>query len=307
VDPIEKKPLYHFWPGSGSFSVATIGCNFTCRFCQNWSISQCSPDPQGSHAHFKHAQDGSDTFALVEVTPEEVVKAAVLGGCKSIAYTYNEPTIMFEFVRDTARLARAQGIANVLVTNGYSSPEANAEFVEFIDAANVDIKAFTDGFYQRNCAIPALQPVLDTVEYFFTHGVHVETTTLLIPGENDDLGEIRQMIQWLLDHTSDSVPVHFSAYHPDYQMTRPKTPNSTLHEAWLLGKEMGMKNVYMGNTAQSDAGNTYCPSCGALVLERHGFSIGVVNLQVGNTCNRCGAPVAIRGEVTPPRRGSHFF
>ncbi|MHA1584253.1 MAG: AmmeMemoRadiSam system radical SAM enzyme [Promethearchaeota archaeon] len=308
VDPIEKKPLHHFYPNSNAFSIASIGCNLRCKHCQNWEISKSFPDEEGNFAEFSERDRndlGARTFALTQMTPEEVVTRAKREKCEVIAYTYNEPLISYEFVRDTSLLAHEAGIKNVLVTGGYSSDEANKEYVKFIDAANVDIKGFTDKFYQKLIGIPSLQPVLNTCEYFKNNGMHVEITNLIIPEENDNLDEIQALAEWVRDHLGVETPLHFSAYHPSYRIDRPRTPSKILTDAWNIAKKIGLKYVFMGNVFSDVGGNTYCPKCNALLIERKGYIVENKGLTSENTCMKCGTKIEIIGEFCKHQRS--FF
>ena len=276
VDPIEKKPLYHFLPGTGSFSIATPGCNFRCRFCQNYSISQTS---------------GERLAGLAQVAPERVVEAARRTKTATIAYTYTEPTIFMEYALDCAALAHEQGIRNVFVTNGFESPEAVEAMTGLIDAANVDVKAFNDAFYRRLCKA-RLQPVLDTVRRMHEQGILVEVTTLLIPGQNDDEAELKALARFLVDVSPD-VPWHISRYHPDYQCHEPPpTPPEAVFRAVEIGLDAGLRFVYAGNLRAGEYENTRCPSCQATVVRRTGFLVQEIKLSAGR-CGACGAELPI--------------
>ncbi|HUU37741.1 MAG TPA: AmmeMemoRadiSam system radical SAM enzyme [Candidatus Desulfaltia sp.] len=276
IDPIEKKPLYHFLPGTTSFSIATVGCNFRCPFCQNWQISQVTKKD-------KRFADGQ------ALSPEEIVRAARTRGCRSISYTYTEPTIFFEYAYDTARLARSAGLANVFVTNGYMTAEALRTIRPFLDAANVDLKAFRDETYKKICGA-RLQPVLDSVRLMHELGIWVEVTTLVVPALNDgdkELGDIARFIA----SVNPEIPWHISRFHPDYGYTEaPATPLETLRKARALGREAGLKFLYIGNV-WGESENTNCPSCGKTLLRRSGFSIEENRIN-GGKCSFCGAPVA---------------
>lgn len=299
-DPIEKKPLYHFWPGSKAFSVATIGCNFHCKQCQNWEISQSHPDEDGKTANFSNRDQsdfGIQSFSLVHMAPEEVIHNAKRFKSKSIAYTYNEPTIWFEFLKDTALLAKKEDINNILVTNGYSSKEANGEYVRFIDAANVDIKSIEDSFYKKIVGVSSVQPVLNTCKFFKNHGIHLEITNLIIPGENDSPEQISKLIEWVFNNLGSDTPLHFSAYTPRYRLTNQPTPVKILNYAWQKAKEVGMKYVYIGNVHVKDGNNTLCPKCGNLVIERHGYHVKSVGITSNQICSKCGQSLNIIGKV----------
>lgn len=274
VDPIEKKPLNHFLPGTQILSFGTAGCNLGCRFCQNWDISKAKLD---------------DTRSL-EVSPEQVVSLALKNDCPNIAFTYNEPTIYGEFVIDVARLARKQGIRNVMVTNGYITPEARAEIYPCIDAANVDLKAFTERFYHK-LTYAHLDDVLDTIEWLVNDtDVWVELTTLIIPGWNDGSAEISEMTDWILDRCGPDVPLHFTAFHPDFKMTDiPRTPPDILVSARKLAMSKGMKYVYTGNVYDPDSQSTYCPACEKKLISRGWHSV-LHDALVDGKCE-CGAAI----------------
>ena len=272
VDPIEKKPLYHFLPGTRSYSIATAGCNFFCDFCQNWQISQMSHD------------DGS--IYGEDFTPEAVVAAAATGGCRSIAYTYTEPTIFFEFAYDCGVLAHERGIKNVFVSNGYQTPETVEKMKGVVDAANIDLKAFSDDFYRDRCKA-RLAPVLTAIGLMYDAGIFLEITTLLIPGENDGVDEIRQIADFIASVSPD-IPWHISRFHPQYkQADRQWTPADTIIGAVEIGRAAGLKYIYPGNLPAGDLEHTYCPSCGGKVIERSGFASRNVGLD-GRKCRACG-------------------
>jgi pyruvate formate lyase activating enzyme len=277
VDPIEKKPLFHFLPGSLSFSVATVGCNFTCRFCQNSDISQMPRD------------DG--VIRGSQFMPEEVVARARETGCRSIAYTYTEPTVFFEYAHDCARLASAAGLKNVFVTNGYLTRDALDRIGGDLHAANVDLKGFTDDYYQRVVGA-RLQPVLDTIRRMVERGIWVEVTTLLIPGRNDGEDELRRLAAWLAALDPD-IPWHVSRFHPTYRMMDvPPTPTASIERALRVGREEGLRFVYGGNIVGHDSESTHCPSCGHLVIERRGFALQRMRLD-GDRCRECGAKIPL--------------
>lgn len=277
VDPIEKKPLFHFLPGSRSYSIATVGCNFRCRFCQNADIAQ-----------MPHDRDG--LVMGTACTPEDVVADAVRQGCKSIAFTYTEPTIYFELALDTARLAHARGVKCVFVTNGYMTPEALEMAAPVLDAANVDLKAFNDRFYKTQCSA-RLAPVLDSLRKMKSQGVLVEVTTLLIPGLNDTPEELRLLAEFLVQDLGPETPWHISRFHPTYQLTdRPATPVATLRRAREIGLEAGLRYVYMGNVYGEAGESTLCHICGTMLIERLGFDVRRNTLQE-DRCPKCQAPV----------------
>jgi pyruvate formate lyase activating enzyme len=284
VDPIEKKPMYHFLPGTASYSIATAGCNFRCDFCQNWSISQLRP------------RDGERRdLPGADATPEDVAGDAERTGCATIAYTYTEPTIFFEFARDCARLAHEKCIANVFVTNGYQTPETIEVMTGLIDAANVDLKSFSDDFYRERCGA-RLEPVLDAIRRMHAAGIFIEVTTLLIPGLNDSEDELRKLTEFLAGLSPD-VPWHVSRFHPDYKLTEAdSTPGASLERAVETGRKAGLRYVYVGN-APTEHTDTVCPHCRTTVIGRRGFSAKIVSLGrplgKGSACGSCGAELPI--------------
>ncbi len=277
IDPIEKKPIFHLLPGSHSYSIATVGCNFHCKHCQNYEISQYP---------YRHAGD----IPGVLRTPKEVVEAAQRSGCQSISYTYVEPTIFYEFALDTAKLARAAGLKNVFVSNGYTGPEATKELAPVLDANNIDLKGFTDKFYKEVCGA-RLQPVLDTIRLMKELGVWVEVTTLVIPGWNDSDGELRDIARFIKSLSAD-IPWHVTRFWPTYKMTdRTPTPHHTLVRAREIGLAEGLHYVYVGNIPGDTGENTSCPTCGKLVIERTGFMVTQQHM-TGANCNHCQTPIA---------------
>jgi pyruvate formate lyase activating enzyme len=277
IDPIEKKPLNHFLPGSSVLSFGTAGCNLTCKFCQNWDISKSRE---------------IDTLADA-ATPEMLAKAAKHYGCRSVAFTYNDPIIFLEYAVDTAIACRAAGIKTVAVTNGYICPEPRAEFFAHMDAANVDLKAFTEDFY-RKITGSALQPVLDTLVYLVNEtDVWLELTTLLIPGENDSDAELDAMTAWVRENLGPDVPMHFTAFHPDFKMRdKPSTPHATLLRARDIARRNGINYAFVGNVHDADASSTYCPGCGAKVIGRDWYSLGEWKLTDDGHCQGCGTTIA---------------
>jgi len=289
VDPIEKKPLNHFLPGTPVLSFGTAGCNLACKFCQNWDMSKSRE---------------IDTLAA-SATPEGIARRAAQLGCRSIAYTYNDPVIFLEYAVDTALACRERGIRSVAVTAGYISPGAREDFFAVMDAANVDLKAFTDDFYRRLCG-GHLQPVLDTLVYLKreTH-VWVELTTLLIPGHNDSDAELDAMTRWVVEHLGPEVPMHFTAFHPDWKMRDvPPTPPATLRRARAIAMRNGVYYAYVGNVSDTQGGSTWCHQCGALLIERDGYEIGTWGLTADGRCARCGTPCAGVFEARPGTWGS---
>lgn len=277
TDPIEKKPLFHFYPGSKAYSIATVGCNFTCRHCQNADISQLTRERKGHIV--------GDT-----VRPEEIVRNAQRAGCESIAYTYTEPTIFFELTFDTAAIAHAKGIKNVYVSNGYMTPEALKEISPYLDAINIDLKAFTDQFYKEICG-GRLEPVLNTIRLAKELGIWVEVTTLVIPTLNDRENELKQIAEFIKGVDID-IPWHISQFYPTYQLTtQPRTPVETLHMARDIGIKTGLQYVFEGNIPGRGNENTYCPRCGELLIERWGYSIKR-NIIENGRCPSCKAAIA---------------
>lgn len=276
VDPIEKKPLFHFYPGSTAFSVATLGCNFRCSFCQNSEISQM-PRDEGQ-------------IVGREAPPAQLVSGAKHYGCKSIAYTYTEPTIAFEYTYETALLARQSGIKNVYVTNGYMTAEMLEQFRPYLDAANVDLKAFRDDFYRENCGAH-LQPVLDSLKLMKKQGVWVEVTTLIIPTLNDSAEELRDIAAFIAQELGAETPWHVSRFHPTYRLQdKPITPAATLRRAHEIGLEAGLHYVYQGNLPGQGGEDTICPQCQQVVIRRAGFSVLQKRLR-GDKCETCGAKI----------------
>jgi len=267
IDPIEKKPLFHFFPGSDILSIATVGCNFHCKFCQNWDISQ------------------PDAIIGEEMTPQDVVDIAIDRGIKLIAYTYTEPTIFFEFAYDTAKLAHKRGIKNVFVTNGYISQEPLKKIAPYLDAANIDLKSMKDTFYQKLCGVKSVGPVLEMIKLMHKLKIHIEITNLLIPGRNTSEAQIAELCRWVAD-LDKRIPLHFSRYFPVYKMTVGPTPVKVLEAAYDTGKKEGIEYVYLGNV-QAGKENTYCPSCNALIIERDAGKRLKQNLNKGK-CTKCG-------------------
>ncbi len=277
IDPVEKKPLFHFLPASITYSIATVGCNFHCRHCQNFEISQ-----------YPARHDG-DIAGRVRAA-EEVVKAAVANGCDSISYTYVEPTIFMEFALDCARLAKKAGLRNIFVSNGYTSEEAARELAPFLDANNIDLKSFSDDFYRKICGA-RLEPVLRTIELMRELGVWIEVTTLIIPGFNDSDTELSQIADFIAGLDRD-IPWHVTRFHPTYKLTEaPPTPVSTLRRAGETGLKAGLRHVYTGNIPGDEGENTFCPQCGTCLIERSGFIARKSAIREG-TCRGCGNRIA---------------
>jgi pyruvate formate lyase activating enzyme len=277
VDPIEKKPLYHVLPSSLSYSIATVGCNFKCRFCQNADIAQLPTESKGMIV--------GDLYSS-----EDVVSAAEQANCQSIAYTYTEPTVFFEFAYDTAKLAHEKGILNVFVTNGYMTSEALHMIRPYLDAANVDLKAFNDDFYKEQCSAKR-KHVMETLKLMKSLGIFVEVTTLLIPGLNDDKGELQQLASFIADSLGPETPWHISRFHPTYKLTdRPPTPAESIHQARRIGFDVGLRYVYTGNLPGDEGENTICYSCGLCLIERWGYHISK-NVITNGKCSKCGATI----------------
>ena len=275
VDPIEKKPFFHLLPGSQAFSIAAAGCNFRCAFCQNHDISQMPRE--------------RERIAGRERTPAQIVEQAWESGSQSIAYTYTEPTVFFEFAHETAGIARESGLRNVFVTNGFMTPGMLELIGPRLDAANVDLKSFRDDFYREQCGA-RLQPVLDSLRKMKELGIWVEVTTLLIPGLNDGDQELRELAAFIVSLGAET-PWHISRFHPRYRMTeRPPTPASAIHRAAEIGRSAGLKYVYSGNLPGDAGENTSCAGCGRLLIGRSGFSVGRIMLR-GSSCPDCGTPL----------------
>jgi len=274
LDPVEKKPFYHFKPGESVLSFGSVGCNLGCLHCQNFSISQA----------------GSNSFLLRDVPPEKVPELVASSGSNGVAWTYNEPTMWTEFVIDSGKLCKKEGLFTMFVTNGFISEGPLRELKGIVDAMNIDVKGFTNDFYKKICKA-RLDPVLDAVRVAKEIGMHVELTYLIIPGHNDSEDELKRFSKWSAD-IDVNMPVHFSRFHPDYKMMDvPPTPLKTIERAYDLAKDNGVRFVYAGNVV-SDRENTYCPECGALAIKRSGFSMRMVDVKKGR-CSKCGASLSI--------------
>jgi len=283
-DPIEKKPLNHFLPSTRALSIATAGCNLGCVFCQNWQISQAYPEKA------KH----------IVATPEQVVAMAKRYGCDTIAYTYTEPTIFYEFMLDTAKLARKNGLKNAWITCGYINPKPLKELCKVMDAANIDLKGFDEKFYMTYCKA-TLAPVLETLKLALKEGVWVEVTNLVIPGANDDPATIRKMCEWYVKELGPDVPLHFSRFFPRYRLLdKPVTPSATLIKAASIARKAGIHYVYIGNIALEEGRDTICPKCGHVCIQRRGYFVVKNDLKDGH-CPKCGAKIA--GVWTRDKRG----
>jgi pyruvate formate lyase activating enzyme len=276
VDPIEKKPLNHFYPGSAVLSFGTAGCNLACKFCQNWDMSKSRQ---------------MDTLADA-ASPQQLAGAAVDAGCTSVAFTYNDPVIFMEYALDVAAACREAGVRSVAVTAGYIDPEPRKEFFAGIDAANVDLKAFSDTFYYELCGAH-LAPVLETLEYIYHEtDTWLELTTLLIPGENDSEAELHAMTGWVVERLGPDVPLHFTAFHPDWKMlSHGRTPLRTLTRARAIALANGVRYAYTGNVRDPAGGSSWCHGCGALLIERDGYRLGTWGLDERGACVACGEPL----------------
>ena len=277
VDPIEKKPLYHFEPRTVTYSIAAAGCNLSCDNCQNWTISQLSHCDSRGTSHF--------------ISPKEVVHRAQMEHCSSISFTYTEPTIWFEYVRDTGRYAHERGLSTVMVTNGTITNEALAELIPSLDVYCVDIKAFSDDFYQSICHAPTdtLGQVLSSCKQVYDAGLHIEIVYLLIPGKNDFKEQIAQLCDWIVSELSNTIPLHFTRYRPQYQMNIPATPISCLESAYQIATEHGILYPYIGNVTGHEYEHTYCPGCKTMLIKRDRFQSDV--MLVNGCCQTCGYQV----------------
>ena len=292
VDPIEKKPLNHFFPGTAVLSFGTAGCNLACKFCQNWDMSKSRE---------------MDILAE-EVSPEQIPQAAQELGCHSVAFTYNDPVIFHEYAIDAAKACRQSGIKSVAVTAGYVCEEPRAEFYKYMDAANVDLKAFTERFYHQLTG-SHLQPVLETLVYLKQQtSVWLEITTLLIPGENDSPDELEELTQWVVQNLGPDVPIHFTAFHPDWKMLNtPRTPPATLSMARQIALKNGIRYAYTGNVRDEEGGSTYCHGCGAKLIGRDWYVLTEWNVTEYGHCRFCDAPCAGRFDKKPGNWGPHRF
>jgi pyruvate formate lyase activating enzyme len=276
IDPIEKKPLFHFYPGTTSFSLGTLGCNFRCLYCQNWRISQAE----------------LEDIPTRKLPPEEAIKLTKEYKCFSISWTYNEPTMWFEYTYDSAILARKADIKTVYVTNGYMSQEVLELITPYLDAANVDLKGMSERFYKELCDA-RLQPVLDNIQTIYESGIHLEVTNLLIPGYNDSEDDLKALVNFMAKEVGVEVPLHFSRFHPDYQLNQVHpTPIKTLEKARDMARQAGMRYVYIGNFPGHDGENTRCYECEELLIQRDGFKVVDKGLKK-NKCPNCGVPIDI--------------
>ncbi|MGD0328873.1 MAG: AmmeMemoRadiSam system radical SAM enzyme [Nitrososphaeria archaeon] len=291
MDPIEKKPFSHYMPGSKVLSLGTVGCDWACQYCQNSDISQ------------------RRSIGGLEATPEKLIELALRYGSDGIAYTYNEPTIFVEYAHDTGVLARKKGLFNVFVSNGYATPESVKMMLNFLDAITVDFKGNGEKrFLQKYAMVVDPEPIYQTLIDLKKGGVHIEITDLVVPKIGDDLGEARKLSKWILENLGENVPIHFLRFHPDYNMQNlPPTPDNTLVKHYSIAKEVGLKYVYLGNVPGHSYENTYCPSCGKMVVERYGFDIINWHLDGDNKCQYCSHPVAIVGRLKQYRSQERFF
>jgi len=283
VDPITKKPLSHFNPGALVMSIATVGCNFRCQFCDNWMISQ---EKEISGKNFP---------------PEDVVKATRENNCQGISYTYTEPTIFMEYAYDTARLAHQVGFFNTFVTNGYMTPEAVKTISSYLDAATVDFKGGADpDFYKTISAVPSVEPIYEALKELRRDGVHLEITNLVVPKVGDSIEKIKELATWIKENLGKATPLHLLRFHPDYKLTTiPSTPIETLEKAYLAAKNAGLDYAYIGNVPRHPAENTYCPNCNELVIKRYSFEITRWNLTKDMRCPVCGHEIPIKGKLHP--------
>lgn len=292
IDPIEKKPVIHYMPGSKIFSIATTGCNWLCQYCQNYDISQ------------RRKIEG------VDMTPEEVVAQTMHYGCEGIAYTYNQPSIFIEFARDCGVIARKNGIFNVFVSNGYDTPETVGMMNEFLDCITVDFKGSAERkFTRRYIGVPDPQPIFDTLrEMRDKTSIHIEITDLIVPQVGDDLESARKLCRFVYDELGPDTPVHFLRFHPDYKMMNlPQTPVTTLEKHYEIAKDEGIKYAYVGNVPGHRYEHTYCPECKNIVIGRFGYTITKWNLDENNCCNSCGYPIPVIGKLGKSARENRFL
>jgi pyruvate formate lyase activating enzyme len=289
IDPIEKKPLNHFYPGTPVLSFGTAGCNLGCKFCQNWDISKARENDR--------LQDWA--------SPEAVAEAAVKHNCRSIAFTYNDPVIFAEYAIDCARAAHDRGVKTVAVSAGYITSQARGDFYEHIDAANIDLKAFTQQFYKKLC-FADLAPILDTLKWLkHETEVWIEVTTLLIPGQNDSVEEVQRLSDWFIENLGPETPLHFTAFHPDFKMTDlPRTPATTLKRARDIAKSVGLKHVYTGNVHDVTSQSSYCAGCGELLIERDWYQLGEWSLTPNGNCRFCNESLVGHFETQPGTWGA---
>ncbi len=291
LDPVEKKPLYHFYPGESLLSFGTVGCNFGCLFCQNWEMSNLV---KSSKLKVKSLKDSIKKFIdsmSVQITPREIVEIAVENGAKGIAYTYNEPAIFVEFAHDCMVLAKKKGLVNVFVSNGFESKETFDYIKDYLDAINIDLKSFRAEFYQKIC-LAKIEPVKENIKRYFQVGIETEVTTLIIPGYNDDSKELEEIAKFLSSISPD-LPWHISAFYPAYKMLDvPPTPVKKLIAAYEIGKKVGLHYIYVGNVYDPDRSATYCPKCSKPLIQREGYDVKIVGLkEKKSVCRYCGAKI----------------
>lgn len=292
IDPIEKKPLFHFLPGTQIFSLGTVGCNFACDFCQNWDLSQATKDLRAKLIKDGKAEDmGTEVGKFgYDLPPEKIVETTSGKSISSIAYTYNEPIIFFEYLYDTAKLAAEKGIKNVLVTNGYETDEALEKLKPYVQALNIDLKSFNSEFYTTICKA-RLEKVLETIKSAKKMGFWVEITTLVIPGKNDSKEELQKIAEFIAS-VDKNMPWHVTAFFPQYKMTDVKpTPHKTLEAAYNIGKKAGLNYVYVGNISDDQRSNTYCHNCNSLLIKRQGYFVEVQDCFKDGTCQKCNTAI----------------
>jgi pyruvate formate lyase activating enzyme len=277
-DPIEKKPLYHFLPGTCAYSFGTVGCNLFCQFCQNWHIARGTPEELD--------------YALVHLSPEAAAKEAKKTSCQSVAYTYNEPFIWYEWILATAKKVKENKQKNILVTNGYVEEAPLRQIAPFIDAANIDIKGDED-FYQELCKVSHHETVLRTAKIMKEQHIHVEITNLLIPGKNDSTEQLENLAKFVVQELGSDVPLHFSRYFPNYKLSIPPTPVETLHKAREIAEKAGVEHIYLGNLHSNEGNDTLCKNCGATLIKRRGYFIDIQNLDASGACKKCNTPSGI--------------
>jgi len=274
IDPIEKKPIFHMYPGSRAFSIATFGCNLGCKFCQNWQLSQSAPEE----------------FMNLNMPPENVVNLAIKTNSQSIAYTYSEPIVFYEYTYDTSVLAKEKNIKNVFVSAGFINPKPMRKLAKVLDAANIDLKGFSEEYYRKIC-YGALKPILKTLEICVEENVILEITNLIVPTLNDDMKMIKNMCKWIKNNLGDYIPLHFSRFFPMYKLKNlPPTPVDTLVRARNIARDVGLKFVYIGNIYVEDGETTFCPNCGRKLIERYGYNI-ISNVMKSNSCPYCGTKI----------------
>jgi len=274
VDPIEKKPFFHFLPTASAFSLATAGCNLRCLYCQNWSISQARPEE----------------VETVDLPPQRLVQASAANRAAVVAYTYSEPTVFYEFMLDSARQGRELGLRNVVISAGYINPEPLQTLCEAVDAIKIDLKGFNADFYREVCGAE-LGPVLETIRTIAASGAHLEIVNLVVPTLNDNMDELRELCRWVVDNVGPDVPLHFSRFQPEYRLKNlPPTPQATLEQAWQIAREEGVRYAYVGNLPGHPANNTFCHHCGELLIARQGFWVSAYHLVQGK-CRFCGTPI----------------